>query len=153
MIAHSYLRSLSQIYCLRIDFALFVWVLITRTLLAKLCSVFKVLARLVQQTAFIFYQMPSFFVKNFFHLASPCDFRRPTTVKYITRLSAFRQLFYLVRLQLEIYFHLLPYVCVFLLFSYSISIFSLNRPFIAYFSSFFFKNFFEKIAKKYRTSP
>ena len=153
MIAHSYLRSLSQIYCLRIDFALFVWVLITRTLLAKLCSVFKVLARLVQQTAFIFYQMPSFFVKNFFHLASPCDFRRPTTVKYITRLSAFRQLFYLVRVLIVHSCFLTLIVRLFLPFSYSISAYCLNRPYIAYFSSFFFKNFFEKIVKKYRTSP
>ena len=37
-----YLRSLSQIYCLRIDFA-FCLGFYTRTLLAKLCSVFKVL--------------------------------------------------------------------------------------------------------------
>ncbi|WP_222834528.1 hypothetical protein, partial [Lactobacillus crispatus] len=53
-----YLRSLSQIYCLRIDFASCL-VFYTRTLLAKLCSVFKVLPLscfFAKQTAFIFYQ-------------------------------------------------------------------------------------------------
>ena len=42
MTSFRYLRSLSQIYCLRIDFA-FCLGFYTRTLLAKLCSVFKVL--------------------------------------------------------------------------------------------------------------
>ena len=42
MTSFRYLRSLSQIYCLRIDFA-FCLGCYTRTLLAKLCSVFKVL--------------------------------------------------------------------------------------------------------------
>ncbi|WP_206740559.1 hypothetical protein, partial [Lactobacillus gigeriorum] len=39
------------------------------------------------------------FVKNFFHLASPCDFRRPTTFKYITRFLLLLQVLFLLFLE------------------------------------------------------
>ena len=66
---------MSQIYCLRIDFASCLG-FYTRTLLAKLCSVFKVLPLscfFAKQTAFIFYQtiisLSRTFLICFFRLA------------------------------------------------------------------------------------
>ena len=82
-----YLRSLSQIYCLRIDFA-FCLGFYTRTLLAKLCSVFKVLPPSGSTRRLLYFIKPSSSCQELFEFV----FRHPlelfisclTTFKYIT---------------------------------------------------------------------
>ena len=113
-----YLRSLSQIYCLRIDFASCLG-FYTRTLLAKLCSVFKVLPLscfFVKQTAFIFYQtiisLSRTFLICFFSSCSSFFCFHLTTFKYITSLfTSLQVLFFFL-------FVFFPYMSVFKLSSH-----------------------------------